>query len=40
MKSYRQEIWFNTKGRRDYINITDSVQQAVDKSGIKEGSVW
>jgi secondary thiamine-phosphate synthase enzyme len=37
MKSYRQEIWFNTKGRRDYINITDTIQQAIDKSGIKEG---
>jgi secondary thiamine-phosphate synthase enzyme len=37
MKSYRQEIWFNTKERRDYINITDTVQAAIDKSGIKEG---
>jgi secondary thiamine-phosphate synthase enzyme len=37
MKSYREEIWFNTKGRRDYINITDTVQAAIDKSGVKEG---
>ena len=37
MKSYRQELWFNTKDRRDYINITDEVQAAIDKSGIKEG---
>jgi secondary thiamine-phosphate synthase enzyme len=37
MKSYRQEVWFNTKNRRDYINITDTVQGAIDKSGIKEG---
>jgi len=37
MKSYRQEMWFNTKDRRDYINITDEVQAAVDKSGIQEG---
>lgn len=37
MKSYREEIWFNTKTRRDYINITDSVQKAIDKSGIQEG---
>ena len=37
MKSYRQEIWFNTKDRRDYINITDTVQQAIDKSGVQEG---
>ena len=37
MKSYREEIWFNTKGRRDYINITDTVQGAINKSGVKEG---
>ena len=37
MKTYREEIWFNTKTRRDYINITDTVQKAIDKSGIQEG---
>ena len=37
MKSYREELWFNTKTRRDYINITPQVQQAIDKSGIAEG---
>ncbi len=37
MKSYREELWFNTRERRGYINITDQVQKAVDKSGIKEG---
>ncbi len=37
MKSYREEIWFSTKERRAYINITDKVQEIVDKSGIKEG---
>jgi secondary thiamine-phosphate synthase enzyme len=37
MKSYKEEIWFNTKGRRDYINITDTVQKAIDKSGVCEG---
>lgn len=37
MKSYRQELWFQTKGRRDYINITDTVQKAIDQSGIREG---
>ena len=37
MRSYREEVWFNTKTRRDYINITDTVQKAIDKSGIKEG---
>ncbi len=37
MKTHRQELWFNTKIRRDYINITGQVQEAIDKSGIKEG---
>ena len=37
MKTYREEVWFNAKSRRDYINITDMVQKAIDKSGVKEG---
>ena len=37
MKSHRQELWFNTKTRRAYINITDQVQAAIDQSTIKEG---
>jgi secondary thiamine-phosphate synthase enzyme len=37
MKSFRRELWFNTKARRDYINITNDVQDIIDKSGIKEG---
>jgi len=37
MKSYKEELWFNTKTRRDYINITDQVQDAIDKSTIQEG---
>lgn len=39
MKSYRKELWFQTKSRREYINITPQVQQAVRESGIKEGLV-
>jgi secondary thiamine-phosphate synthase enzyme len=37
MKSYRQELWFHTKTRRAYINITSHVQAAIDKSSIQEG---
>ena len=37
MKSFRHELWFNVKSRRDYINITGDVQQALDASGISEG---
>ena len=37
MKHYRQELWFHTKTRRAYINITDQVQLAIDQSGIQDG---
>ncbi len=37
MKSYREELWFNTHKRREYINITGRVQSAIDRSGLKEG---
>jgi len=39
MKSYRKELWFETKSRRELINITPAIEEAVDKSGIKEGMV-
>jgi len=37
MKSFRKELFFNTRTRRDYINITSEVQQCLAESGIKEG---
>lgn len=37
MKSYRQVLEFNVNTRRDFINITPKVQEALNKSGIKEG---
>ncbi len=37
MKSYTQYLWFNTKNRQEFINITPDVEEAVEKSGIKEG---
>src|SRR5206468_9970639 len=39
MKSYREELWFETKTRRAYLNITSQVQAAVQKSGVREGLV-
>ncbi|MBS7007462.1 secondary thiamine-phosphate synthase enzyme YjbQ [Anaerostipes sp.] len=39
MKSYREELHFHLPSRRGIVNITDKVQAAVDKSGIKEGMV-
>src|SRR5437870_3814906 len=37
MKTYRKELWFNTKLRREYFNITDEVQKAIDESNVQEG---
>ncbi|MCG2714144.1 MAG: secondary thiamine-phosphate synthase enzyme YjbQ [Candidatus Omnitrophica bacterium] len=37
MKAYTQELFFNTEKRHDFINITDQVEGALKKSGIKEG---
>jgi secondary thiamine-phosphate synthase enzyme len=37
MKSYKKELWFNTPNRVDLINITPQVDEALEKSGIKEG---
>ncbi len=39
MKSYREELWFETRSRREYINITPRVEQAIHTSGIREGLV-
>jgi thiamine phosphate synthase YjbQ (UPF0047 family) len=37
MKSYRKELWFNINKRRDYLNITPQVEEALRESGIREG---
>jgi len=37
MKSYRKELWFNTRSRRELINITGQINEALRESGIKEG---
>jgi len=39
MKSYREELWFETKTRREYLNITRQVEAVVRKSGVSEGLV-
>ena len=39
MKSYREELWFETNTRRAYLNITAHVDAAVRKSGVREGLV-
>lgn len=37
MKSHTAYLTFNTKSRREYINITREVESELKKSGIKEG---
>ncbi|KAB0671976.1 YjbQ family protein [Oryzomonas sagensis] len=37
MKSYRKELWFETKSRRELINITSRVAECLRESGIREG---
>ncbi|UCD63301.1 MAG: YjbQ family protein [Candidatus Zixiibacteriota bacterium] len=39
MKSYSEHLVFNTKKRREYINITGDVEKALAKSGINEGLI-
>jgi len=39
MKSYRKELWFNTRTRRAFINITGQVEECLKESGVKEGLV-
>jgi len=37
MKNFRKELWFETKTRRAYLNITPQVEAAIAESGIAEG---
>ena len=37
MKSFRKEIWLETKQRYDFVNLTPQVEAAVRESGVQEG---
>jgi len=37
MKTHRKELWFEVPQRRQLINITGEVEQALRESGIREG---
>ena len=39
MKSYRKELWFEIKQRRELINITPQVEECLRESGVREGLV-
>ncbi|HPD17756.1 MAG TPA: secondary thiamine-phosphate synthase enzyme YjbQ [Planctomycetota bacterium] len=37
MKSATEYLWFTTRKPREYLNITDNVEEVVRQSGIQEG---
>ncbi|MFC2039278.1 secondary thiamine-phosphate synthase enzyme YjbQ [Chloroflexota bacterium] len=37
MKSTTEYLWFNTTRKREFINVTDKVDNLVNESGIREG---
>jgi secondary thiamine-phosphate synthase enzyme len=37
VKSHRKELWFETKTRRAYVNITPDVEAELKRSGVSEG---
>ena len=39
MKSHTEYLWFNTKKRREYINITHEVERILETSSINEGMI-
>jgi secondary thiamine-phosphate synthase enzyme len=39
MRSYRKELWFETRSRRELVNITGEVEKCVQESGVMEGFV-
>ncbi|MGE5365024.1 MAG: secondary thiamine-phosphate synthase enzyme YjbQ [Bacteroidota bacterium] len=39
MKTFTEYLWFNTKHRHEYINITPQVEEIMQRSGIREGMI-
>jgi secondary thiamine-phosphate synthase enzyme len=39
MKSHTEYLWFNTKRRQEIIDVTDTVAEHVEASGVQEGCV-
>jgi secondary thiamine-phosphate synthase enzyme len=39
MKSHTEYLTFNTRKEREYINITDQVEEALRRSGVQEGFI-
>lgn len=39
MRAYTTYLWFNTKKKREFINITEELEKALEKAKIQEGMV-
>ena len=39
MKIYKQKIKLESKNQIEFLDVTDEVQEVIDKSGVKEGQV-
>jgi secondary thiamine-phosphate synthase enzyme len=39
MNFHTEYLWFNTRKRREYLNITSELRQILDKSGIQDGMI-
>jgi secondary thiamine-phosphate synthase enzyme len=39
MKFHTEYLWFNTRKKREYINITGEVENILKQSGIREGMI-
>ncbi|HRY56513.1 MAG TPA: YjbQ family protein, partial [Spirochaetia bacterium] len=37
MKSYTEELWFETRKRCEFLDITDKVEASLAASGVREG---
>ncbi|MBT3181149.1 MAG: YjbQ family protein [Deltaproteobacteria bacterium] len=37
MKCHTDYLYFNTKKRHEFVNITDKVQEVIDSSGVQDG---
>ncbi len=37
MKALTEYLWFSTKKRRDLVNVTEQIEEVVQRSGVREG---
>jgi secondary thiamine-phosphate synthase enzyme len=39
LRAYTTYLWFNTKKKREFINITEELEKALEKAKIREGLI-